>query len=180
MPQITKHDLDKQIADLKASTPKTCEQHGGIDCAAGPDTDGSVLCFDGFREAAIPFDIDCLQAKLQVAPITVSDGGDFEKPFARLKESDIRDLSPYELRISLRNITAIKAQNISVHVAVFDAGTITLNGPAEIEPYDVGEYRLTLSDIGPKLSHYRLMRSTFTVECENCRIPSETRSLLRP
>jgi hypothetical protein len=29
----------------------SCSSHGGINCAAGPDQDGSVICLDGFRDA---------------------------------------------------------------------------------------------------------------------------------
>ena len=37
---------------IPENTLESCESHGGIDCQAGPDGDGSVICMDGFTAAS--------------------------------------------------------------------------------------------------------------------------------
>ena len=32
-----------------------CSGHGGVNCAAGPDTDGSVICYDGWQNSSISY-----------------------------------------------------------------------------------------------------------------------------
>lgn len=32
-----------------------CSGHGGVSCAAGPDTDGSVICVDGWRGSKVTY-----------------------------------------------------------------------------------------------------------------------------
>lgn len=32
-----------------------CSNHGGVNCSAGPDTDGSVICNDGWKDSTITY-----------------------------------------------------------------------------------------------------------------------------
>lgn len=32
-----------------------CSGHGGVSCSAGPDTDGSVICTDGWRNSSVSY-----------------------------------------------------------------------------------------------------------------------------
>ena len=38
---------------LSFATSGTCSYHGGVDCSAGEDTDGSVICNDGWTESSV-------------------------------------------------------------------------------------------------------------------------------
>lgn len=37
------------------ASPGACAGHGGVNCAAGPDVDGSVICNDGTRNSSVPY-----------------------------------------------------------------------------------------------------------------------------
>jgi len=41
--------------DTSCSAPGACGSHGGVDCPAGPDSDGSVICNDGYRDSSIKY-----------------------------------------------------------------------------------------------------------------------------
>ncbi len=42
-----------------SSAPGTCSWHGGVDCSAGFDLDGSAICVDGWRDSSENFfDVD--------------------------------------------------------------------------------------------------------------------------
>ena len=36
--------------------PGACSSHAGVNCGAGPDSDGSVICSDGFRDDPARYD----------------------------------------------------------------------------------------------------------------------------
>ncbi len=36
-----------------------CSSHNGVNCAAGPDSDGSVICNDGWRNSSVAFCAVC-------------------------------------------------------------------------------------------------------------------------
>ena len=39
----------------RCSKSGACSYHGGVDCTAGPDTDGSVICNDGWRNSSVTY-----------------------------------------------------------------------------------------------------------------------------
>lgn len=110
-------------ADVKLTERKlvTCDAHGGVNCAAGPDADGSVLCFDGFRGASGRFRFMCTAPKLQV--------------------SDISELTPDGgFSVFLRNAKAAPAERPAVSYSPEGKKDIALTGPDQIEPYGVAEF----------------------------------------
>lgn len=36
-----------------------CSGHDGVNCAAGPDSDGSVICNDGWEDSSVDYDDVC-------------------------------------------------------------------------------------------------------------------------
>lgn len=46
-PRICSQDCD--------SGQGACSGHGGVNCAAGPDSDGSVICNDGWRDSSVRY-----------------------------------------------------------------------------------------------------------------------------
>jgi hypothetical protein len=40
---------------LVHATSGACSWHGGVDCSAGPDWDGSVICNDGWRDSTVSY-----------------------------------------------------------------------------------------------------------------------------
>lgn len=37
------------------SASGACSGHGGVNCAAGPDADGSVICADGWQGSSVSY-----------------------------------------------------------------------------------------------------------------------------
>jgi hypothetical protein len=37
------------------ATSGACSGHGGVNCAAGADKDGSVICYDGWRKSTVSY-----------------------------------------------------------------------------------------------------------------------------
>lgn len=37
------------------SSSGACSGHGGVNCSAGPDSDGSVICSDGWRGSSVAY-----------------------------------------------------------------------------------------------------------------------------
>ncbi len=40
---------------VNAASTGACSGHDGVDCLAGPDTDGSVLCIDGWNDSSVDY-----------------------------------------------------------------------------------------------------------------------------
>ena len=139
--------------EVKATGRKliSCEKHGGINCQAGPDSDGSVVCYDGFRDASPRFRFSCSTAKLEVSDISeVSEAGGFT--------------------VFVRNSKAVAATEAAV---IFRPGEgkreEKLTGPREVEPYGVAEF--TFTPRGPRSGLIQLSRPTLAqldVVCANC------------
>lgn len=69
LPEITKVDIEENVKKLKKKTPLTCTTKGGIDCEAGSDADGSVICYDGFKGSIERWNFKCGFAKLEVLEV---------------------------------------------------------------------------------------------------------------
>lgn len=44
-----------QICPSGCASSGACSSHDGVDCSAGPDSDGSVICNDGWRGSAVEY-----------------------------------------------------------------------------------------------------------------------------
>jgi len=109
--------------DYKASLKKgfSCDTHGGINCQAGTDTDGSVVCFDGFKDASARFAFHCNSPKLIISDISELGGAGEFTVFVRNSRS-----------------VAAKAPRVDFHLP--DDKIISLAGPKEIEPFGMAEF----------------------------------------
>lgn len=122
LPEITR-------GDYKVVPPKipTCQNHGGIDCEAGPDSDGSVICQDGFTEALTRFAFNCKSPKLGIA--------------------DVTDINPEGgFSVFVRNTKSVAALNPALFLKLESGPEIKLAGPEQIEPYGIGEFLFTPKD----------------------------------
>lgn len=122
----------------------TCDRHGGVNCQAGADKDGSVVCFDGFTGASSRFKLTCSSPKLEILDITTEE---------RL------------LKVSIRNTTSIKAKKPVIWLRLNSRDIRPLEGPEEIEAFGIGDFSLKLDD-------QRFMEKPtsgmFTLNCANC------------
>lgn len=142
LPKIMKGDVK-----LTAATLVSCEPHGGVDCQAGADSDGSVICYDGFKNASPRFRFTCNSPKLELSDVSEpSKQGGFT--------------------VFIRNSKTVAAKKPTVSYAFPDGRNFPLEGPAEIAPLGVGEF-IFKAPPGVAVSE----KPTFAqlnVTCENC------------
>lgn len=148
LPEVDKVNIDQQIKRIKAQTPKNCASHGGIDCEAGKDGDGSVICMDGFKGSVLSFSKKCGQARLQV------DSAKFTENYEYIE-------------LFIRNLSPVEAEGIQAYGRVRAQPKKKAFGPTKVEAYSVGEYKIPLGvrikDIAPPFRVY-----SYTLKCENC------------
>jgi hypothetical protein len=99
----------------------SCDKHGGVNCQAGPDKDGSVICLDGFTEATARFRFTCNSPKLQVSEISELD-----------KDG--------QFRVTVRNTKSVQADKPVVAFNLPSGEKVNLDGPSKIEPYGNGDF----------------------------------------
>lgn len=126
----------------------TCEKHGGIDCNAGADQDGSVICSDGFKDGTSRFIFACNSPKLTIA--------------------DISDVTPEgSFKVFVRNGSSVKAQQLVVELALDNSSKLKLQGPAEVDGYGMGEYYFMPPSPEQK-PRSKPSQAAITVTCGNC------------
>src|SRR5690606_21276337 len=59
LPEIQRENFDETLEKIRKATPENCINRGGVDCSKGADSDGSVICYDDFRDAVQPFIFVC-------------------------------------------------------------------------------------------------------------------------
>ena len=126
---------------------QTCDKHGGINCALGPDQDGSVICYDGFRQAVSRFRFSCAAPKLEISDISKPDkNGGFT--------------------VFLRNSKSVAASGAVVKYKPSSGPPIPLSGPSQIDAFGVGEYQFTPKD--PPLVPFVPTIADVIVSCAIC------------
>jgi len=125
----------------------TCDQHGGINCQAGEDADGSVICFDGFTEAAARFKFHCSSPKLTLSDISVPD----EKG---------------RFSIFVRNDRSVTARLPKVIFINIDGSKVPMKGPTEIKEFQMAEFTVISGFVAR--THGKPKESQFSISCENC------------
>jgi len=161
LPKLQREDLDEKIEAIRAATPENCIGHGGVDCAKGADEDGSVICLDGFRDAVLPFQFRCSEARLEVNQVALFDPINAELLELSKKNSSLP--ASTDVFLILRNSASVEAQKIRVRFDLPDYHRLNAEGPRTIEAFGVGEYSLPLAVV-------RGARALeFEVSCANCR-----------
>lgn len=123
--------------DPLASIPQTCRRKGGVDCTKGADEDGSVICIDGSKDSAQKFSDECTTARITIVN---------------------EEIVGEEKLVAVRNLSSVTAKGIEVSLSRLDRTKTRYEGPKEIEPFGVAEFR------GRKGNSYE----TLSVQCENC------------
>ena len=142
LPPIMKADFDVGVP-----APESCEKHGGVDCQAGADADGSVVCADGFRGAVARFRFNCSAAKLEITDVTLSnEGGD--------------------ATVFIRNSSSVAAKGVSITFNRVTNSNSELVGPKEIEAFGIAEFVIPGSEIVRPSK--KLSTADFSAACANC------------
>lgn len=136
-------------ADMHATSAKvvSCEKHGGVNCQAGADADGSVVCYDGFKDAAPRFSSSCSSPKLELTEISEpSKSGGFS--------------------VFVRNSKTVAAVKPVVSFLLPDGRTFNLDGPSEIRPLGFGEF--TFNPRPGVVVSKKPTVASINLGCENC------------
>lgn len=142
LPKITKGDFK-----VPALERKTCDKHGGINCDAGTDTDGSVICFDGFKEAAARFKFSCKSPKLKISDVSVAD-------------------KMGRVTVFVRNEKSIAALNPEISYRSDSGNVMKLFGPEKIEPFEMAEF--TLNGLTELKEGDEINKGRLKLDCSNC------------
>lgn len=140
LPQIMRGEY--KLADPNKTS---CAQHGGINCEAGADADGSVICADGYKDAMTRYRFHCNTAKIAITDIsTQKEDGTYV--------------------IAIRNNKSVQAEKVSVTFVEESGAETPLEGPSEIAPFGVESY--TLSTFNPLEQQPQAIQ--FQLRCLNC------------
>lgn len=162
LPDIKKVNIDGNIERLKESLPPTCDSHGGVDCSKPADSDGSVVCRDGFRGAILHHDKFCKEAKLKSGKITYYAGD------RQIVREMIRTEPLTAIKLDLRNLSALEAREVEVELVVSRWRTFRFSGPSAVEGYGFAEYNLNVDDELRSEIRGRLRKISTVVRCQNC------------
>lgn len=126
----------------------TCEQHGGVNCKLGPDKDGSVLCYDNFRESNERYTFVCNSPKLEISDISeVDENGAFT--------------------VFVRNTKSVAANEAALIFKLPSGKQEKLKGPREIDAFGIGEFGYEGGD--PKeIIREQPTIADLTITCANC------------
>ncbi len=142
LPPINRGDY--KIASISGAT---CDKHGGVNCQAGQDVDGSVICFDGFDGASARFSFHCSSPKLRISDISDPDA------IGRVS-------------VFVRNDKSVLADAPTVTFTTGEGAKLNLKGPKEIPPFQMAEFTMISGAIAK--SGQKPSSSQFNVTCKNC------------
>jgi hypothetical protein len=142
LPKIMRGEV--KLVDQKLVT---CEKHGGVNCQAGADSDGSVICLDGYRDASARFRFTCSSPKLEVTDVSELDvdGG---------------------FTVFVRNTKSVDALLPVISFKQKAGAEIKLKGPDKIAAFAVAEFQFK-----PDSPEKLIPRPTFAeivLACKNC------------
>ena len=166
LPQIGRENLDSKIAEIRNSKLETCKKHGGDKCEFGPDTDGSVICADGYRQSALSFTSTCNEAKLQILSSSMLEDGNVVLPKDRYQSITKEQWGSVVFQLSVRNLSAVTVRSVRAYFETQRIPAMQAVGPETIEPYGSAEYQLRaagFSSVGLSTSEIR-----YRIACGNC------------
>jgi hypothetical protein len=144
LPPLLREKTYKKSTKSTASGVKPlhgCAEHGGIDCQAGADSDGSVVCTDGFRDAVARYRFSCSMPKLTVSEVVPGN-----------------ELGSFT--VIVRNESGVAATKPSITLSD-SLGKPTITGPDSVAPHEIGEFKVVgASAIGKS--------EDVVIKCENC------------
>ncbi|MDR2337310.1 MAG: hypothetical protein LBE20_01515 [Deltaproteobacteria bacterium] len=170
LPEIKKENLTSKVENLKQNTPRTCEDHGGINCQAGAGVEKNVICHDGWTQAEIPYRLACVNVVLKIINTSLvgQDGQimDYDKKKNILDEIKLKRATA--VQFTVRNNNTVKAKDVLLALQISRNEKITALGSNYIEPYAVEDYIFPIAEFlkQPKLKYFNT--GLIKLECSNC------------
>lgn len=148
LPKIEKKEMRPSQAFIQS-----CRAHGGTNCQAGADSDGSVICFDGYRKSLAQYDEHCGGTRIQVTEI-------------RRRPSDGAFL------VTLRNSRSVAAEKVKI-IWKNDTEELPLLGASTLPAFGVEDYVLLFDHLPARLRPREIKKEDMRVHCDNCQWRSE-------
>ncbi len=161
LPELEKSDFKDRLEELNSISNQTCIKRGGVNCEAGKDGDGSVICLDGYKDSSEEFQALCTEVRLQSS--------------INLPENRSRKrLTIMPLTVIVRNNSAIIAEDVRVEVSLLKALNLSvrekliLEGSKNIPAFGISEYTFT----GKTFDERILRKGNISTSCKNCFNPA--------
>lgn len=175
LPKVKKENFDERLQRVRAETPPNCEKRGGIDCARGPDVDGSVVCLDGFSGSTLAFHSHCGTIRLQADAPRVLDGAGTLIDAKVLHSVPSAADSAKTVTMTLRSLSALPAEDVRVELTFPRLPTpLQAEGPTTVDPYGFAEYTARLDPIRNYVTRENLRKLVIRVKCSKCSPESES------
>lgn len=167
LPPIAKESVSGNIDEIENITVESCKSHGGVDCSQGPDSDGSVLCLDGFTKADLPYRLRCLESKLGIASIEILDVDG--TPLDISKNPWLLDSwNLAYVRVHLRNNADIAASKVNLKIVLPDNSQVLPSGGSQVEPFGLASYTFPPGLFAAIKSARSMERVYLKLSCGNC------------
>jgi hypothetical protein len=131
--------------------PQTCRRHGGVKCSVGADSDGSVICYDGFRDSAQPYSDNCLSARLIL--------------------TELRHIEGLKYAVAVRNTAGVPANGVSFSYRPPVGLAVVLplmSGPETVSPYGSAEFVVSSFKKPFETEPAQLDQKYLWITCGNC------------
>jgi hypothetical protein len=126
----------------------SCDKHGGPNCQAGPDADGSVICLDGFKNASARFRFTCNSPKLEISDVSeVAADGSFT--------------------VFVRNTKSVAAQKPVIMYHSLNGKEHKIPGPEVVEGFGVAEFQFHTKE-KLKVAMNKPTLAELDITCANC------------
>ncbi len=146
LPEIMKGSFR---APASAKVSKGCTDHGGLDCASGPDVDGSIQCKDGVRTSGLLFRYVCPMAKLEVVEVVQVPGSSTAS-------------------LIIRNVRSVVATKLVVKIRGKSSAALHLKGPPTLEEGAIGVYEVYIPKGVLPGGSQEVSRNQLWITCANC------------
>jgi len=125
----------------------SCQQHGGINCQAGADSDGSVICYDGFKQASARYRFSCSSPKLEITEVSdpMPDG---------------------RFSVFVRNSKSVSASKPALYYKPEGQREVRLEGPEEIEAFGMAEFKFQA--VNADIPDGKVSLTQLNITCANC------------
>lgn len=167
LPPIARENVQENIEELRIVGGTSCRNHGDVDCQLGADSDGSVICTDGYRDASTTFSSACTNTKIEVIFFGVTNPANKQLSLSELQSLEKHQVPQQRILITIRNSTSVAAKDVSVSFDSRQTRWISATGPGLIEPYSAADFYLSpFAIFGENPPRWDDLR--YRIICSNC------------
>ncbi len=134
---------------VKVKRALHCGEHGGLNCEAGPDADGSVICRDGYRATTAMYRWSCPLAKLVIVSL--------DQPEDSLTAS-----------VVVRNKGRLTAKNPKIFIKSLKNRQLDVKGPETLGVQGIAEYEIYIPPQSLPGGSRTVLWNNLWITCDVC------------